>query len=69
MIEQVKGDEDKEKLLEEFDFDKVLHFKEIFKRPDFPAEQEKKIWMSMQILNKLSEKFVDMSEKLENLAF
>ena len=69
MMEQVKDDEDKKKLLEEFDFDKVLHFKEIFKSPNFPPEQERKIFLSIQILNKLSEKFIDINARAEALAF
>lgn len=69
VMEQVKDDVDKRQVLEEFDFDKVLHFKELFGRPDFPADQEKKIFLNMQILNKLSEKFVEINEEAEKLAF
>lgn len=69
MMEQVKDDEDKRQVLEEFDFDKVLHFKELFGRPDFPIDQEKKIFLNMQILNKLSEKFVEINDQAEKLAF
>jgi hypothetical protein len=69
MMEQVKDDVDKRQLLEEFDFDKVLHFKELFGRPDFPIEQETKIFKTMQILNKLSEKFIETNEQIERTAF
>lgn len=69
VLEQVKDDADKRQVLEEFDFDKVLHFKELFGRPDFPIEQEKKIFLNMQILNKLSEKFQEINDQAEKLAF
>jgi hypothetical protein len=62
-------EEDKQEALASFDFDNVLHFREIFQRPDFPVETEKKIFLNMQILNKLSEKFSETTEQLEALAF
>lgn len=69
IMNQVKDDADTRQIFEEFDFDKVLHFKEIFGHPNFPPEKEKKIFVSMQILNKLSEKFTEISDQLEKSAF
>jgi len=61
--------QDARKMLEEFDFDKVLHFKELFGSPNFNQKHENKIFTTMQILNKLSEKFHDINEQLEKMAF
>lgn len=60
---------DKKDVLETFDFNKVLHFQEIFGSKDFSATAEKRIFTSMQILNKLSEKFMEVHMQLDKLAF
>jgi hypothetical protein len=69
ILANIADEADTKEMLETFDFDKVLHFKEIFGSKDFSIVSEKKIFTTLQILNKLSEKFMEIHNQLEKLAW
>lgn len=69
ILANIDDEKDAKEILETFDFNKVLHFKEIFGSKNFSQITEKKIFTTMQILNKLSEKFMEIHTQLDKLAF
>ena len=69
ILANIEDENHKKDLLETFDFNKVLHFKEIFASDNFSPISEKKIFTNMQILNKLSEKFMEIHNQLDQMAF